>query len=119
MFHNINKIKQIAKARRRARTRAKIKGTSARPRLSVSKSLRHIYAQLIDDSRGQTLIAVHSKTVSAKGTKTEVAFAVGKALGEQALAKKIKTCVFDRGSARYHGRVKAVAEGARQAGLKF
>ena len=119
MLHNQNKIKQLAKLRRKMRTRAKIKGTAQRPRLNVSKSLKYIYLQLIDDEHGKTLVSVHSKSLKAKGTKTEIAKLTGQELAKKALAKKITQCVFDRGASKYHGRVKAVAEGARQGGLKF
>ncbi len=119
MLHNKNKIKQSLKLRRQKRTRAKIKGTAECPRLSVSKSLHYVYLQLIDDERGKTLVSLHSKSLKAKGTKTEIAKLAGVELAKKALAKKINRCVFDRGAGKYHGRIKAVAEGARQGGLKF
>ena len=93
--------------------RAKIKGTAKKPRLCVFRSNKHIYAQLIDDNKGQTLIAVSGKANVKKAKE------VGQLIAQQALEKKIEKVVFDRGGYRYHGRVKAVAEGAREGGLKF
>ncbi|MFH1172997.1 MAG: 50S ribosomal protein L18 [bacterium] len=114
-----SKIKQIKRARRHRRIRVKVKGTSERPRLSVFRSLSHLYVQLIDDEAGQTLASVRDSEIKTKGQKSEVALAVGKLLAEKALAKKITKVVFDRGGHKFHGRIKAVAEGARQGGLKF
>lgn len=94
-------------------------GTAQRPRLVVFRSLAHIEAQLIDDVKGHTLVAVGDRQLKAKGTKTARATAVGAALAEQAKAKKIINVVFDRGGFQYHGRVKALAEAARTGGLKF
>ncbi len=108
--------------RRKLRVRRKISGTAARPRLSVYRSLRHIYAQLIDDEAGHTLVAASTleKGLVSGGTgNKEAAAAVGKAIAERALAKGITTCVFDRGGRPYHGRIKALAEAAREAGLQF
>jgi len=100
---------------RKARVRVKILGRESRPRLSVFRSNRFIYGQIIDDKKGKTLVSF-----SGKGkAKTKVAFMVGEKLAKLALAKKIKSVVFDRGSYRYHGRVKALAEGARKGGLEF
>lgn len=104
---------------RKNRVRARVSGSSERPRLAVSRSASHIYAQIIDDTSGRTLAAADSIKVKANGKKSEVAHAVGKEIGKQAMDKKIDTVVFDRGGYRYHGRVKALAEGAREAGLKF
>lgn len=112
------KIKRIKKQLRKNRTKAKIKGTKKVPRLSVYKSLTHIYAQIIDDSKGVTLAAVNDKAIK-KGKKTEKSFAVGEEIAKKALDQKITNVVFDRGSFKYIGRVKALAEGARKAGLKF
>ncbi len=119
MFNNKYKIKLINRRRRQLRTRSKISGNSQCPRLNVSKSLRHVFLQLINDENGKTLVSLHSKSLRMKGNKTVVAQAAGKKLAQQALAQGIKKCVFDRGRSRYHGRIKAVAEGARQGGLKF
>ena len=119
MLKNKNKTKQDAKIRRQARTRAKIFGTAKHPRLNETKSLNNIYLQLINDENSKTLVSIHSKSLKVKGTKTEIAHAAGLALAKKSLDKKITTCVFDRSSSVYHGRVKAVAEGARAGGLKF
>ncbi len=103
------------------RIRKTVSGTAARPRLSVFRSNKEIYAQLIDDVNGVTLATASSreKGVDAKGTKIEVAIAVGKLMGEKALKAGIENVTFDRGGYLYHGRVKSLAEGARAAGLKF
>ncbi|NMB48245.1 50S ribosomal protein L18 [Candidatus Kuenenbacteria bacterium] len=119
MKKNYQQIKQASLARRQKRVRAKIFGTADRPRLSVSKSLKSVFLQLIDDQTGRTLISLHSKTLAQKATKTAIAFTAGENLAQKALAKGITTCVFDRGGRQYHGRIKAVADGARQGGLKF
>lgn len=112
------KIKQN-KLQRQARARAKIFGTAKRPRLSVFRSSKGMYIQLIDDEQGKTLVSVSIKAVKEKGTKTELSAAAGKLLAEKAKKKGIKQVVFDRGSSKYHGRVKAVAEAAREAGLRI
>lgn len=104
--------------RRRTRVRGKIFGTSKHPRLSVFRSGKHIYAQLIDDKKGETLVSVSDLTLK-EGTKTEKAGVVGGELAKKAIKLKIKEAIFDRGGYKYHGRVKAVAEGARKGGLKF
>lgn len=109
----------LKKIRRAARTRAKIKGTEDRPRLSVFRSNRFVYAQLIDDDKGVTILAVSTLSAKGKEPKTEQALKMGESLAEKALAKGIKKAIMDRGSYRYHGRVKAVAEGARKGGLEF
>ncbi len=114
-----NKKKIIKRGIRHDRVRSKIAGTSERPRLSVYRSLSGIYAQLIDDSTGKTLVQASSKDVKSKAKKTDVSKEVGMKLAEKALAAKIQNCVFDRGGFAYHGRVKALAEGAREGGLKF
>ncbi len=110
--------------KRRLRVRSKVRGTSERPRLAVFRSEKHIYAQLIDDTVGDTLVA--SSTVEnelrEKVGKTwgqEAAGEVGKLLAQRALEKGFKTVVFDRGGFKFHGRVKALADGAREAGLEF
>jgi large subunit ribosomal protein L18 len=111
--------KATNKIRRHRRVRAKISGTADCPRLSVFRSNRGMYLQVIDDNKGQTLVSAHSREVKAKGTKLEISQALGQLLAEKLLAKKISQIVFDRGGNAYHGRVKAAAEGARQAGLQF
>ena len=110
---------QQRRERRALRTRATLFGTAIRPRLSVFRSLRFTYAQLIDDAAGVTLWA--GSTIGIKGAKGKTAAAekLGALAADGAKAKKIDAVVFDRGAYRYHGRVKAVAEGARKAGLKF
>lgn len=106
---------------RRKRVRAKIFGTSNVPRLSVYASNKHIYAQIIDDEKMTTLTAAsdRDKGHKLKGKKTEIARAVGNLLAKKAKEKKIKKVVFDRGFRLYHGRIKALAEGAREGGLEF
>jgi len=99
--------------------REKVRGSAGRPRLAVFRSITHIYAQLIDDDSGKTLVAASSVEVKDKGKKSERAKAVGAALGEKAKAKGISEAVFDRGGYRYHGRVKALGDAARSAGLRF
>lgn len=113
------KLKNQQRARRQCRVRFKIKGTAERPRLSVFRSLKHIYAQLIDDEAGKTLVSAKDKEIKAGGKKSELAGAIGKLLAQKAQVKNIKRVVFDRGGYKYHGRIKAVAEGAREGGLKF
>ncbi len=107
--------------RRHKRVRAAISGTAQRPRLNVFRSLNHIYAQIIDDVTGHTLVAASSqdKGFSGSGGNREGAKKVGQALAERAKAKNITTVVFDRGGYLYHGRVQALAEGAREGGLTF
>ncbi len=109
--------------RRRRRVRAKVSGQPGRPRLNVFRSTKHIYAQLIDDEAGHTLVAACSLEADIRNQaglkKTEEASAVGKLLAQRAQAKQIKQVVFDRAGYRYHGRVKAVADGAREGGLEF
>jgi large subunit ribosomal protein L18 len=114
-----------SRQRRHVRVRAKVKGTHSRPRLNVFRSSAHVYAQVIDDDRGQTLVAASDlerevlDRAGAEATKSVKARAVGEVIGERAKAVGIDTIVFDRGGFIYHGRVKAVAEGAREAGLAF
>jgi large subunit ribosomal protein L18 len=112
--------KELRRLRIRRSIRAKISGTSARPRLSVFRSNKNIYAQLIDDLTGQTLVAVASAKVDADTTgKVQVSAEAGKELAKKALEKGITEVVFDRSGYLYHGRVKSLAEGAREGGLKF
>jgi large subunit ribosomal protein L18 len=105
-------------ARRHARTRAKISGTGERPRLSVFKSHRYIYAQIIDDTKGNTLAAFSSKDVKAK-SPADRAKEVGLGIAKKALSVKIDKVVFDRGGYLYAGKIKIVADGAREGGLQF
>ena len=110
--------------KRKARIRRKVSGTTERPRLTVYKSLKHMYAQLVDDTTGKTLVSVGTTSKALKGDlgeddKTAAAKKVGAALAKAALAKGIEAVVFDRNGFDYHGRVQAVAAAAREAGLKF
>lgn len=114
--------KQQRRSNIRYRIRKTVKGTAERPRLSVFRSNKQIYAQLIDDVQGVTLAAVSSaakEMTATKGPKVDLAREVGKKIAEKAVQSGIKTCVFDRGGYLYHGLVKALAEGAREAGLQF
>ncbi len=115
----LTKVEKRIRIKRRVR--GKISGSASLPRLSVFKSNKEIYAQLVDDKDGKTLVSASSreKGVDAKGTKTEVSAAVGKAIAAKAKAAGIENVVFDRNGFVYHGRVKALADGAREAGLKF
>lgn len=109
---------------RHERVRTKVSGTTERPRLAVRRSLKHIYAQIVDDTTGRSIAQVSStseevKTKAGEGTKTDVSTAVGELIAAKAKEKGISAVVFDRGGYLYHGRVKAVAEAARNAGLEF
>ena len=109
-----------ARLRRHRRIRGKVTGTKERPRLAVFRSNRGIFAQLVDDENGHTLAAAGWQQLKGfSGDKTEQAEAVGKKLAEAAKAAGIMTCVFDRGGYLYHGQVQALAEGAREGGLRF
>lgn len=115
---------RLARYRRHRRVRAKVEGTTSRPRLCVFRSLNHIYAQIIDDSQGQTLTSASTldpeiKSEAVGKVKTAKAELVGFLIANRALSKGINQVVFDRGGYKYHGRVKTLAEAARQAGLKF
>jgi large subunit ribosomal protein L18 len=113
-------ITHNTKIRRIKRVRGKLSENLGIPRLSVFRSNKHIWAQVIDDKHGRTLVTASTKSVKdVKGTKTEQSFAVGEAIAQLALEKKITKVRFDRGLYRYHGRVKALAEGARSKGLNF
>lgn len=122
---NPNKLKKIKLERRHKRVRATICGTSEAPRISVRRSLKHVFVQLIDDESGKTLVQANDIELGAKveagDRKGKVAksYAVGKLLAERASKIGIKRAVFDRGGRQYHGRVAAVADGARDGGLKF
>ena len=115
--------RRAARLRRHSRVRKHVVGTPERPRLNVFRSLSHIYAQVIDDSNGVTLASASSLDSGVRGvkdsTKTEQAALVGKLVAERSLDTGVSTVVFDRGGYKYHGRVKALAEAAREAGLKF
>jgi large subunit ribosomal protein L18 len=116
------KTARAARVRRHARLRKVVSGTPDRPRLAVYRSLTHIYAQVIDDSAGRTLVAasdMEKDLRGAKGNKTERAKGVGSAVARKAIDAGVSQVVFDRGGNRYQGRVRALAEAAREAGLKF
>ncbi len=116
-FNKENRRKRI-----HYRVRNKIKGTVERPRISVYRSNKEIYCQLVDDNNGHTIVAASSRDAALRGsagTKVEIAKLVGKALAEKAIAANVSAVVFDRSGYLYHGRVKALAEGAREGGLQF
>lgn len=121
----INKVnRNEARLKRHLRVRKHLKGTPERPRLNVFRSLNNIYAQIIDDTTGNTLVSASTLDGTLKGRvkfggNKEAAEAVGKLIAKKAIAKGIKQVVFDRGGYLYHGRVKALAEAAREAGLEF
>lgn len=124
MSEKTNKLKRSQRDRRHARVRARITGTAARPRLNVYRSLANIYAQVIDDEAGHTLVSASTidadvQTQASGKNKKDAAKIVGKVVAERAKAAGITQVVFDRGGYRYHGRVAALAEGAREAGLEF
>jgi len=117
-------IRKQARIKRKKRIRKKIFGTQERPRLSVFRSSKHFYAQIVDDTRGHTLVAASSLEGAVReqpkfDDKVTMANHVGKLLGERAVEKGVKTVVFDRNGFLYHGRVKAFSDGAREAGLDF
>lgn len=114
--------KNQKRLRIKSRIRKVVSGTEARPRLAVFRSNKEIYAQIVDDVTGKTIIAASSRDKdisSSKGSKSEIATLVGKAIAERALKAGVDTISFDRGGYQYHGRVKSLAEGAREGGLKF
>jgi large subunit ribosomal protein L18 len=124
MFADKATIRRTGRIARHDRIRKKIDGTAARPRLSVRRSLSHIYAQIIDDVSGKSLLNLSSMSPEIKAAtdgkkKTEVSKELGKVLAQKAIAAGIKNVVFDRGGYLFHGRVKAVADAAREAGLEF
>jgi large subunit ribosomal protein L18 len=120
-------IKQTSRLKRKQRIRKKLTGTSERPRLSVFRSANHIYAQIIDDTKGHTIISASSldepvksfKSTEPGPNKTAVAVFVGKLVAQRAIEKGIRQVKFDRNGFLYHGRIKAVSQGAREAGLDF
>jgi large subunit ribosomal protein L18 len=126
VFSRQKKTRRTSRIRRHRRIRKKITGSAERPRLVVYRSLRNIEGQLVDDDAGQTIVGVSTLHADLRGfepegdhRRVEHAFAAGKKLAEQAREKGIEAVVFDRGGYKYHGRVKAFADGAREGGLKF
>jgi len=105
--------------KRKRRVRAKVKGTDSQPRLSVFRSSRYLEVQLIDDQKGATLLSLHSKQLKKGTANKEIAKKLGNLLAEKALKIKIERVSFDRGGRKYHGQLQALAEGAREGGLKF
>ena len=123
MLSSAKKIQKV-RDKRKKRTRGKVAGTAARPRLAVFRSARHIYVQAVDDEEGRTVAEASTRSKElveaiAKMKKTAAAAEVGKLMAKKLLAMKIDSVVYDRGRFLYHGRVKALADGAREAGLKF
>lgn len=119
-----SKLRKVSRLKRKKSIRKRISGTAERPRLSVFRSSKHIYAQLVDDIKGDTLISANSVEKTARDlpkfdSKVAMAEHIGKVLAERAKEKGIETVVFDRNGFLYHGRVKALSSGAREAGLKF
>jgi large subunit ribosomal protein L18 len=114
-----NSSKNDVRVRIHERIRHKVRGTGERPRLAVFRSLNHIYAQLIDDGRSHTLAAASTVELKSKGDGVAEAAEVGKAIAAKAKAAGVKSVVFDRGGFLYHGRIKALADAAREAGLEF
>ena len=121
---NVAKERRVARQKRQVRVRRKVQGSQERPRLCVFRSARHIYAQIIEDTTGSTLVSVSTVTKDLSGDlkvggNVEAANLIGKKIAERALAKNITQVVFDRNGFLYHGRVKALADAAREAGLSF
>lgn len=121
----ILKNKQKRRLKKKIRIQKVVRGTAERPRFTVYRSLKHIYAQIIDDTMGKTLVAASTRSkdiqdqLKEAGSRLEVCKLVGKTTAKKALEKNIKQVVFDRNGFLYHGRIKAIADGAREAGLKF
>ena len=119
-----SKEKQLARQRRHARVRRRVRGTPERPRLTVFRSLKHIHAQVIDDTQGHTLVAASTLDAEVRGQlaekdKSAQAAVVGEVLAKRALEAGVERIVFDRGGYKYHGRIKSLADAARKAGLEF
>lgn len=125
IYMDKNKIKQAKRIRRKGRVRARVKGTAECPRLTVFRSNRGIYAQIINDEIGQTIVSAAANEAKIKdqpartGKKMAISLELGKLIAKKALAKSVSRVVFDRHGYKYHGRVKALADGAREGGLKF
>jgi large subunit ribosomal protein L18 len=119
MSRNLQQLKRNKRQLRHGRVRSIVSGDQKRPRLTVFRSSCHIYAQLIDDQTGKTLAQASSRELKDKSAKSDASTAVGKLIATKAKEKNISQVVFDRGGYRYHGRVKALADGAREGGLQF
>jgi large subunit ribosomal protein L18 len=125
MPSTISATRRAGVTRRHFRVRKRVTGSTARPRLVVTRSARHIYAQVVDDTRGHTLVSASTLDVSIRGAgasvgdKSSAAAAVGTLIAERARAAGVEAVVFDRGGRKYHGRIAALADGARKAGLRF
>ncbi|MBI4043114.1 MAG: 50S ribosomal protein L18 [Deltaproteobacteria bacterium] len=122
MFRKRANLKEIGRARRKGRVQKKVHGSAERPRLVVFRSHKHLYAQVVDDERGITLASVSTvekELVKSKKTLLEKSTEVGKLIAERAKKNKISKVVFDRGGYLYHGKIKALADGAREGGLEF
>lgn len=119
-FSKHSSVKTVSRQKKKARIRRKLSGSTERPRLCIFRSSKHLYAQVIDDVTGKTLVAASTlDTDGVKNANKETAAAIGKEIAKRAMAKNIKSVVFDRNGYLYHGRVKAIADGAREAGLEF
>jgi large subunit ribosomal protein L18 len=119
---DVSRARRLGKARRHLRVRKRVTGTAGRPRLVINRSTRHIFAQVVDDNLGQTLASASTLDATVRGgtgDKTAQATAIGKLLAERAKAAGVDKVVFDRGGNRYHGRIAALADAAREAGLDF
>lgn len=113
-------VKAVAREKKKLRIRKKVKGSTERPRLCIFRSAKHVYAQVIDDVTGKTIVSASTlDTDGTKGANKEACTAIGKEIAKRALGKSIKSVVFDRNGFLYHGRVKALADAARAAGLEF
>jgi large subunit ribosomal protein L18 len=119
MTTNLQQLKRNKRLLRHGRVRSRVTGEESRPRMAVFRSSSHIYVQLINDKSGTTIAQASSRDVKEKSAKTDLSSAVGKLIASKAKEKGITKVVFDRGGYRYHGRVKALAEGAREGGLEF
>lgn len=120
-FKNKSATKLKSRAKKHIRIRKKVFGTDERPRLNVFRSAKHIYAQIVDDATGKTIVEASTMSVEIPGSKGSraAATAIGQEIAKRAMGKNIKDVVFDRGGYLYHGRIKALADAAREAGLKF
>jgi large subunit ribosomal protein L18 len=119
---NVSEVRRVARSRRHFRVRKRVAGSTERPRLVVTRSSRHIYAQIVDDTQGRTLVSASTLDASlrsAEGDKKARAKAVGSLVAERAKSAGVESVVFDRGGNRYHGRIAALADGAREGGLAF